>query len=82
MLILLLTVPLTSAEPINTIKLLRIGSVNVLELGILELFIMGIFTGKLRWVKKDFISFSVLILLGIYIVDLILHLDNSEGSRC
>ncbi len=79
MLILLLTVPLTSAEPINTIQLLRIGSVNVLELGILELFIMGIFTGKLRWVKKDFISFSVLILLGIYIVDLILHLDNSRS---
>ena len=79
MLILLLTVPLTSAEPINTIQLLRIGSVNVLELGVLELFVIGIIAGRLRWLKKDYISFSVLILLGIYIFDLTLHLNNNRS---
>lgn len=77
--VLMLAVPLSSYSYLDTVSILKIGSFSVLELSILELFIIGFIKQKIIKIRKNWVTMSVIILLAFYFINILMNL---EKARC
>lgn len=76
---LVLSIPVSATQYIDTSSLLKIGRVNVLEVAVLLLFVLGIIKRKRLVLQKDSINVLALCLMGIYVFKLIINIDK---TRC
>lgn len=76
---LVLIIPISGTEYIDTSSMLKIGSINVLEIAVVFLFVLGVIRRKILVLKKDLINILAMCLMCIYVIGVLV---NFEKARC